>query len=96
MDGLGTIQGITFLNIIKYFLVDICYALDFLQITYTSDYFQDLYELAVELIQRGHAYVDHQVLMHDNIHNLLQQMHTPLFCFSFALNLCFHGNALLT
>lgn len=33
----------------------------FLQITYTSDYFQDLYDLAVELIRRGHAYVDHQV-----------------------------------
>ena len=33
----------------------------FMQITYTSDYFQDLYELAVELIRRGHAYVDHQV-----------------------------------
>lgn len=31
------------------------------QITYTSDYFQELYELAVELIRRGHAYVDHQV-----------------------------------
>ncbi|KAB5538189.1 hypothetical protein DKX38_015722 [Salix brachista] len=31
-----------------------------LKITYTSDYFQELYELAVELIQRGHAYVDHQ------------------------------------
>ncbi|KAJ6721158.1 GLUTAMINE-TRNA LIGASE [Salix viminalis] len=30
------------------------------KITYTSDYFQELYELAVELIQRGHAYVDHQ------------------------------------
>ncbi|XP_007022143.2 PREDICTED: glutamine--tRNA ligase, cytoplasmic [Theobroma cacao] len=30
------------------------------KITYTSDYFQDLYELAVELIRRGHAYVDHQ------------------------------------
>ncbi|KAI3933504.1 hypothetical protein MKX01_022083 [Papaver californicum] len=29
-------------------------------ITYTSDYFQDLYNLAVELIKRGHAYVDHQ------------------------------------
>ena len=79
MDGLGTIQGITFLNIIKYFLVDICYALDFLQITYTSDYFQDLYELAVELIRRGHAYVDHQVLIHENIRNVEQQMHTPLF-----------------
>ncbi|KAK4409619.1 Glutamine--tRNA ligase, cytoplasmic [Sesamum angolense] len=26
-----------------------------------SDYFQELYELAVELIRRGHAYVDHQV-----------------------------------
>lgn len=33
----------------------------FPQITYTSDYFQDLYDLAVELIRRGHAYVDHQV-----------------------------------
>ncbi|CAI0553133.1 unnamed protein product [Linum tenue] len=32
----------------------------FKQITYTSDYFQELYELAVELIRRGHAYVDHQ------------------------------------
>ncbi|KAH8496162.1 hypothetical protein H0E87_019078 [Populus deltoides] len=31
------------------------------KITYTSDYFQEIYELAVELIQRGHAYVDHQV-----------------------------------
>ncbi|XP_057482148.1 glutamine--tRNA ligase-like isoform X2 [Actinidia eriantha] len=30
------------------------------KITYTSDYFQSLYELAVELIRRGHAYVDHQ------------------------------------
>ncbi|KAJ6982156.1 glutamine--tRNA ligase [Populus alba x Populus x berolinensis] len=30
------------------------------KITYTSDYFQELYELAVELIQRGDAYVDHQ------------------------------------
>ncbi|XP_075103234.1 glutamine--tRNA ligase-like [Nicotiana tabacum] len=30
------------------------------KITHTSDYFQDLYELAVELIRRGHAYVDHQ------------------------------------
>ncbi|XP_068643603.1 glutamine--tRNA ligase-like [Aristolochia californica] len=31
------------------------------KITYTSDYFQDLYDLAVELIRRGHAYVDHQL-----------------------------------
>ncbi|KAI4379144.1 hypothetical protein MLD38_005480 [Melastoma candidum] len=30
------------------------------KITYASDYFQDLYELAVELIRRGRAYVDHQ------------------------------------
>ncbi|XP_065854726.1 glutamine--tRNA ligase-like [Euphorbia lathyris] len=30
------------------------------KITYTSDYFQDIYDLAVELIRRGHAYVDHQ------------------------------------
>lgn len=30
------------------------------KITYTSDYFDDLYNLAVELIKRGHAYVDHQ------------------------------------
>ncbi|CAL5399677.1 unnamed protein product [Camellia sinensis] len=30
------------------------------KVTYASDYFQDLYELAVELIRRGHAYVDHQ------------------------------------
>ncbi|KAF5183264.1 glutamine--tRNA ligase [Thalictrum thalictroides] len=33
------------------------------KITYTSNYFQDLYDLAVELIQRGHAYVDHQVII---------------------------------
>ncbi|KAJ4709921.1 Glutamine--tRNA ligase [Melia azedarach] len=31
------------------------------KITYTSDYFQELYELAVELIRRGRAYVDHQM-----------------------------------
>ncbi|EHA8590277.1 glutamine--tRNA ligase [Cocos nucifera] len=30
------------------------------KVTYTSDYFQDLYDLAVELIHRGLAYVDHQ------------------------------------
>ncbi|OWM68001.1 hypothetical protein CDL15_Pgr017569 [Punica granatum] len=30
------------------------------KITYASDYFQELYDLAVELIRRGHAYVDHQ------------------------------------
>lgn len=36
-------------------------SLVFDQVTYTSDYFQDLYDLSVELIRRGHAYVDHQV-----------------------------------
>lgn len=35
------------------------------QITYTSDYFPELHELAVELIRRGHAYVDHQVVSLD-------------------------------
>ncbi|XP_055960881.1 glutamine--tRNA ligase-like isoform X2 [Mercurialis annua] len=30
------------------------------KITYTSDYFQDLYDLAIKLICKGHAYVDHQ------------------------------------
>ncbi|KAK4760622.1 hypothetical protein SAY87_005515 [Trapa incisa] len=30
------------------------------KITYSSDYFQELYDLAVKLIKRGHAYVDHQ------------------------------------
>lgn len=30
------------------------------QITYASDLFQKLYDLAVELIKRGHAYVCHQ------------------------------------
>lgn len=30
------------------------------QVTYTSNYFQELYDLSVELIKRGHAYVDHQ------------------------------------
>jgi len=31
------------------------------KVTYTSDYFQALYEHAIELIQKGLAYVDHQV-----------------------------------
>ena len=31
-----------------------------LQITYSSDYFTELYQFAVQLIKRGHAYVDHQ------------------------------------
>ena len=31
-----------------------------MQISYSSDYFQALYDLAVELIKRGHAYIDHQ------------------------------------
>jgi len=30
------------------------------QITYSSDYFQELYDLAVKLIRKGKAYVDHQ------------------------------------
>ena len=30
------------------------------RITYSSDYFPQLYELAVQLIKSGHAYVDHQ------------------------------------
>ncbi|XP_026407889.1 glutamine--tRNA ligase-like [Papaver somniferum] len=30
------------------------------KITHTSDYFEELYKLAVELIKKGHAYVDHQ------------------------------------
>ncbi|CAA7409989.1 unnamed protein product [Spirodela intermedia] len=30
------------------------------KVTYTSDYFQELYDLAVELIRNGYAYVDHQ------------------------------------
>eukprot|EP00271_Cylindrocystis_brebissonii_P006049 TRINITY_DN18593_c0_g1_i1.p1 TRINITY_DN18593_c0_g1~~TRINITY_DN18593_c0_g1_i1.p1 ORF type:complete len:827 (+),score=177.56 TRINITY_DN18593_c0_g1_i1:274-2754(+) len=30
------------------------------KVTYSSDYFQELYDLAVELIKRGCAYVDHQ------------------------------------
>ncbi|CAI5525052.1 unnamed protein product [Closterium sp. Naga37s-1] len=30
------------------------------KITYSSDYFQELYDLAVQLIKSGHAYVDHQ------------------------------------
>ncbi|KAI6653275.1 Glutamine--tRNA ligase-like [Oopsacas minuta] len=35
------------------------------KITYTSDFFQQLYDWAIELIQTGHAYVDHQ--KHDEI-----------------------------
>nr|GLL32206.1 glutamine--tRNA ligase-like isoform X2 [Ipomoea trifida] len=34
------------------------------KISYTSDYFQELYELAVALIRSGHAYVDHQSTPH--------------------------------
>ena len=30
------------------------------QVTYSSDYFQRLYEFAIQLIQSGNAYVDHQ------------------------------------
>jgi glutaminyl-tRNA synthetase len=30
------------------------------KVTYSSDYFGELYRLAVELIKRGKAYVDHQ------------------------------------
>lgn len=30
------------------------------KVTYTSDYFQDLYDLALKLIRKGLAYVDHQ------------------------------------
>ena len=30
------------------------------QVTYSSDYFQQLYEFAIRLIQSGNAYVDHQ------------------------------------
>ncbi|KAJ0537811.1 putative glutamine--tRNA ligase [Helianthus annuus] len=33
-----------------------------IEITYTSDYFQELYDLAVEFIRRGCELVDHQVL----------------------------------
>ncbi len=31
-----------------------------MQITYSSDYFTELYQFAVQLIKRGCAYVDHQ------------------------------------
>ena len=31
-----------------------------LQQTFSSDYFEELYELAVRLIRSGNAYVDHQ------------------------------------
>lgn len=30
------------------------------KVTHSSDYFQELYDLGVELIRRGHAYVCHQ------------------------------------
>ena len=30
------------------------------QVTYSSDYFDQLYDFAVRLIKGGHAYVDHQ------------------------------------
>eukprot|EP01125_Pyxidicula_operculata_P011886 TRINITY_DN388_c4_g1_i1.p1 TRINITY_DN388_c4_g1~~TRINITY_DN388_c4_g1_i1.p1 ORF type:complete len:737 (+),score=227.30 TRINITY_DN388_c4_g1_i1:804-3014(+) len=33
---------------------------EYWKITYASDYFDKLYELAIELIKRGHAYVCHQ------------------------------------
>ena len=31
-----------------------------MQITYSSDYFEQLYQLSLQLIKGGHAYVDHQ------------------------------------
>ena len=31
-----------------------------LQITYSSDHFEQLYQLSIQLIKAGHAYVDHQ------------------------------------
>ena len=31
-----------------------------LQVTYSSDYFEQLYQLSIQLIKGGHAYVDHQ------------------------------------
>ena len=31
------------------------------KITYSSDYFQELYDFAVQMIKNGHAYVCHQV-----------------------------------
>jgi len=31
-----------------------------LQITYSSDHFEQLYQLSIQLIKGGHAYVDHQ------------------------------------
>ena len=30
------------------------------QVTFSSDYFQQLYEFAIQLIKSGNAYVDHQ------------------------------------
>jgi glutaminyl-tRNA synthetase len=30
------------------------------QVTYSSDYFQQLYDFAIQLIRSGNAYVDHQ------------------------------------
>lgn len=38
-----------------------------IKITYSSDYFQQLYELAVELIKRGKAYVDHSTAEEINL-----------------------------
>lgn len=62
MDGMGTFQGIVYEpEIVVPFLGQRLISIGILQITYTSDYFQDLYDLAVELIRRGQAYVDHQV-----------------------------------
>ena len=61
-----TIEGMLIYNADLYFIATLSpfllsNRLQFMQITYTSNYFQELYELAVELIRRGHAYVDHQV-----------------------------------
>ena len=39
------------------------------KITHSSDYFQELYELAVEMIRRGHAYVCHQKVNEIKGHN---------------------------
>jgi glutaminyl-tRNA synthetase len=44
------------------------------KVTYTSDYFQALYEHAVELIRKGLAYVDHQVFFSFLLESLRNKM----------------------
>ena len=43
------------------------------KITFGSDYFDQLYEYAIQLIKKGKAYVDHQVLIENRVKHRQQK-----------------------